>query len=68
LFCGQLEPLSGSQKAGVDLAIWQNRKIELWSQQVMNPDRQSDNPAMSPHNLAKWSWETSKSKLGKIGK
>jgi hypothetical protein len=23
---------------------------------------------MLPHNLAKWSWETSKSKLGKIGK
>jgi hypothetical protein len=34
----------------------------------MNPDPQRENLAMSPHNLAKCSWETSKSKLGKIGK
>lgn len=44
----------GNPQGGVDLAIWQKRKIELWScWQVENADRQSENPAMSPRNFAK---------------
>ncbi len=58
---------SGSPQGGVDLAFWQNRKIELWNWQVVNADRQRENPAISPHNLASGEPETSKVNLAKQG-